>query len=87
MFRSTIAANQVHVAVIKFPSGKFGYAGFKIPGELMYTDSPERIKQMREASCPQFLHTRAFNTEQEAEAALADWLEAHPEYTNTCTKG
>lgn len=87
MFRSTIAQNQIHVAVIQFPSGAFGYAGFKIPGELMYTDGPEKIKQMREASCSQFLNTRAFDTEPEAEAALAAWLEVHPDFTNTCTKG
>lgn len=87
MFMSKIGANEIHVAVIQFPSGKYGYAGFKIPGELMYTDSPEKVAQMVAASCRQFLHTVAFDTEQQAEETLATWLAAHPDYVNTCTKG
>lgn len=73
----------INVAVLQFPSGKWGYAGWKVPGELAYTDSAERIAQMRAASCPQFLHTRVFGTEDEARGMLADWLANHPEYTNT----
>ncbi len=77
------AENTVNIAVIQFPSGRWGYAGWKIPGELIYTDTAERIAKMRAASCTHFLTRRAFETEQEANEVLAEWLANHPEYTNT----
>jgi hypothetical protein len=78
---SKFAENEIHAIVMQFPSGKFGYVGFKIPAELRFDETPERIEQF--AICPQFLKTRAYPTEGEAIQALADWLAAHPEYVNT----
>ena len=87
MFKTKIAENEIHVAVIQFPSGKFGFAGFRIPGELMYEDDAEKVAKMVAASCRQFLTTRAFESEAAAETAIADWPAAHTGYSYTCTKG
>jgi len=86
MFKTKIAENEIHVAVILFPSGKYGYAGFRVPAELMYTNTPEEIAKFG-STLPRMLKTRVFETEADAETALADWLAAHPGYSNTCTKG
>jgi hypothetical protein len=80
------AENQIHVAVIQFPVGTYGYAGFKIPAELRYDNTPEEIAKFG-SILPRMLKTRAFATEAEAETALADWLAARPGFSNTCTKG
>lgn len=77
-----IAQNEINAIVIQYPSGKFGFVGWKVPGELSYTNSPEEITKAREAGCTQFLKTRAYVSEQEANEVLTAWLNAHPEYTN-----
>jgi hypothetical protein len=75
-----VQANQINAIVMQFPSGKFGFVGWKVPSELRFDETPERIEQFK--ICPQFLKTLAFNTQGEADQALADWLAANPEYTN-----
>jgi hypothetical protein len=73
---------EIHAILDKFPSGRFGFVGFRIPGALLYTDAPEQIERCREAGCTQFLNTRVFVTQEEAAEALAAWLKANPAYTN-----
>ena len=77
-----IAANEINAIVLQFPSGRFGFAGWKVPGELSFTNTPEEIAKAKDAGCTQFLKTKAYSTAEEANAALIDWLAANPEYTN-----
>jgi len=77
-----IAQNEINAIVMQYPSGKFGFVGWKVPGELSYTNTPEEIKKARLAGCTQFLKTRAYASEQEAIQVLDAWLAANPEYKN-----
>lgn len=77
-----IAANQINAIVMQYPSGRFGFVGWKVPGELSFLNGPEEIKKAKEAGCTQFLKVRAYATAEEANAVLADWLAANPEYVN-----
>ncbi|MGF6996764.1 hypothetical protein [Paraburkholderia sp. GAS32] len=77
------AAKEIHAVAIEFPSGKFGFAGFKIPGVLRFDATEENIEKAHECLGTQFLPTRAFPTMEDAEAALSSWLAANPGYTNT----
>lgn len=63
--------------LIQFPSGKWGFVG-RVPVELMFDETPERIAKMLDASCPQFLKTKAFATEADAQAALDNYNRGKP---------
>jgi hypothetical protein len=77
-----IAKNEINAIIMQYPSGRFGFAGFKVPGELSFTNTAEEIAKAKDAGCTQFLKTRAYVTEEEAQAALDAFLTANPEYTN-----
>lgn len=83
MIGAKIAENEINAIMMQFPSGKFGFVGWRVPGSLMFTNSEEEIAKAKEAGCTQFLKTKAYPTAEEAGAALADWLEANPGYVNT----
>jgi hypothetical protein len=80
------AENEIGVNIIQFPSEKFGFVGFKIPGSLLYIASDEELKKAKDAGITQFLKKRVFETKEEAAQALADWLEANPEFINTAAQ-
>lgn len=77
-----LAQNEINAIVMQYPSGKFGYVGWRIPGELSYLGTPEELQKARDVGITQFLKKRVFETQEEAEQVLAAWLEANPEYTN-----
>jgi hypothetical protein len=78
----TIAQNEINAIVMQFPSGKFGFVGWKVPGELRFSNTPEEIAKAKDAGCTQFLKTKAFASADEATQALDAWLAANPGYTN-----
>jgi hypothetical protein len=82
MIGAKIAENEINAIMMQFPSGKFGFVGWRVPGPLMFTNSPDEIAKAKEAGCTQFLKVKAYPTAEEANTALADWLEANPGYVN-----
>lgn len=82
MIGAKIAENEINAIMMEFPSGRFGFVGWRVPGALMFTNSPEEIAKAKAAGCTQFLKTKVFPTAEEANTALASWLEANPGYTN-----
>lgn len=77
-----IAANEINALVQQFPSGKFGFVGWRVPGELLYMNTSEELAKAKAAGITQFLKTRVFPTKEDAIAARTAWLEANPEYVN-----
>lgn len=77
-----IATNQINAIVMQYPSGRFGFVGWKVPGELSFVNPPEEIAKAKEAGCTQFLKVRAYASAEEASMVLSDWLASNPEYTN-----
>jgi hypothetical protein len=77
-----LAQNEINAIVMQYPSGKFGYVGWRVPGELSFLATPEELQKARDAGITHFLKKRVFETQDEANGVLSAWLEAHPEYTN-----
>jgi hypothetical protein len=71
---------KVNAIVNQFPSGNWGFVGWLIPGELLFSDPPEAIAKAHAAGCTQFLKHRVYATQAEAQAALDAWLAANPQH-------
>jgi hypothetical protein len=72
---------KIHAIVNQFPSGRWGFVGFKVPGELSFIATPEELKKAHAAGCAQFLKRRVFDTQIDAQTALDAWCAANPEYS------
>jgi hypothetical protein len=77
-----LAQNQINAIVMQYPTGKFGFVGWKVPGELSFNNTAEEIAKAKDAGCTQFLKKKVYASAEEANQVLVAWLEANPEYTN-----
>ncbi len=74
---------KINAIVNQYPSGRWGFVGWKVPGELSYLGTPEELSRAHAAGCTQFLKRRVYDSKGEAENALSAWLDAHLEFENS----